>query len=395
MKTFYKSFLKLFLVFAATVKLNAGFAQCPGAVIPGNIAYDTTLTTNSGSYSTEFKIPKFDPQQGLATCVRICLTITGRVTMDLENNLDITTPYNITYNRKDTLSGPGLSTPLTNSLTKTYGPYLLAASDGNTFSGPDYVHIGPDTVLKAVTKCIILTDSVDLVPFYGTDSLTYKYTIKAGATVTGSGDYLFSVATGGSVRFRFEYCYCPSATLPIYIRAFDAVKVDDDKAKLSWYGYDDANANYHYEIEMGRNGYNFTTIATIAKDLNSGGTYNHLFRSGNETGRFYFRVKQVYSNGYTRFTSTRFVDLDAAKKMEINVYPNPSDGIVGIKFANIIPGKYTVQISNAQGQTVYKRDWDLSGDSYRQITTLPSGTYWLRMTNVGTHASCVNQLLIK
>jgi hypothetical protein len=389
MKNIYPWTIKVIIIISAMITLkNHLAAQCQGGYVPGAVAYDTTVSTGSGNYSTEFKFPKFQPDSGLLTCVRLCITITGRVSMLLENNVNSPATYNIIYSRNDTLVGPGLTPSLTNNVTTGYGPYDLAASDGVSFSGPDFVSIGPDTVLNAVTQCRLLTDSMDLLPFYGpsTDSVSYLYTIHAGAVVTGSGDYLFSIATQGSVRYQLQYCFCPSFTLPLGIYHFSLNKLAPDRVQLNWNGFDDPNTNYHYVAEMSGENMHFSDIASFAKNISSD-SYRYLYTTHqNETGKFFFRVKQVYSNGYTRFTEIKSVDLESSARPLINIYPNPSKGIVGIKFDNISTGKFIIQIY---------REMEVSGNSYRQITSLHQGTYWMKITDVTSHLSCVNQLLIK
>ena len=88
------------------------------------------------------------------------------------------------------------------------------------------------------------------------------------------------------------------------------------------------------------------------------------------------------------------LNLKISNEPKINIYPNPSNGVVGIKFVNINSGKFQVQISNTQGQTVFGGEIEAS-DGLRYITTLQSGMYWLRLVDVSSHLSCVNQLLIK
>lgn len=395
MKNIYSFILKFVVAAFMILHCCNTYAQCPGGYVPGGVAYDTTVSTGSGSYSTVFKFPKFNPDSGLLRCIRVCITITGRVTMALENNVTNPATYNIVYDRADTLTGPGLAPPLTNSITVPYGPYNLDASDGVAFSGPDFVSIGPDTVLNSVTFCRMLTDSVSMVPFYGYDSVEYTYSIKAGATVVGSGDYLFSVSTQGSVRYQLEYCYCPSFVLPLTVQNFYVTKTANDKAELSWQGLDDNdNSGYHYEVEMSRDGRDFSVLSSVQRS--EGLTpYRYGFTSGINHGRFYFRIKQVYANGYTRFTEIKTVDLDNSIIPKIKIYPNPSNGLVGIKFDDISSGKFLVEIFNTQGQTVFSREIEVSGNSYRQITTLQRGMYWLRLSDVTSHLSCVNQLLIK
>ncbi len=52
--------------------------------------------------------------------------------------------------------------------------------------------------------------------------------------------------------------------------------------------------------------------------------------------------------------------VDPEPAQDVKVYPNPSNGIINIDIENGQPGKYEVQITNAIGQTVYKKEvnWD-------------------------------------
>ncbi|MEI9807186.1 MAG: T9SS type A sorting domain-containing protein [Bacteroidota bacterium] len=54
-----------------------------------------------------------------------------------------------------------------------------------------------------------------------------------------------------------------------------------------------------------------------------------------------------------------------------------------------------IQIYNSQGQTIAAKDIAANGLSYAQVATLKSGVYWMRLTDVNTQKTCVNQLLIK
>ncbi len=103
----------------------------------------------------------------------------------------------------------------------------------------------------------------------------------------------------------------------------------------------------------------------------------------------------MYSNGYPRFREVKYLELENSDMPKINIYPNPSNGVVGIKFVNTYSGKFLIQISNTQGQTVSNSEVEANGESFGYVTTLQSGMYWLRLIDVTSHLSCVNQLLIK
>jgi hypothetical protein len=374
------------------------YAQCPSGQPGGQTAYDTTIATPEGVNTMQIKFPKFDPLNGMVTCVRLCISITGVVdSVSIENNSASPQTANVFYIRTDQITGPGLVSPLSNSINYHYGPYALGATDGTIGSGPDFMSISHDTLLNAVSVCRTLNDSTTLAQFYGIDSVTYTYDISAFTSITCTGgNYNSSISTSAFVNFRFEYCTCPPAVLPLNIRLFTATKIAADKAELKWSGFDDENSDYHYEAEVSRDGRNFSSISSFQKNTANNDPYRFVYRAVNgENGTLFFRIKQVYSNGYTRFSSIRQVELKNSDFPAFSLYPNPSNGVVGIKFDNITDGHFKIQIYNTQGQMMVKKEIVMGGSSYVQVATLESGVYWLRLTDVKSQSSCVNQLLIK
>lgn len=373
-------------------------AQCPDGHPGGTTAFDTTIATPAGVTNRQVKFPQFDPSMAMLTCVRLCISITAVVdTMDIENNSASAQTADVYYNRNDNITGPGLSTPLTNSFMYAYGTYNLQATNGVVGSGPDFVAISKDTVMNAVTVCRTISDSTTIAQFYGLDSVTYNYNISAlvSPSITG-GDFNFRIGTSAFVNFRFEYCTCPPAALPLNVKSFNVSKVMDTRAELKWTGYDDPFANYHYEAEVSRNSRNFTTIAAVEKNTNSTEPYRLLYDVPNgEQGVYYFRIKQVYSNGYVRYSNIKQLSLQSSATTKFSVYPNPSSGIVGIKFDTGVEGKFNVQIFNTQGQVVMQKDIVASGEAPVQVGNLSNGVYWLRLTDKKTQSVSVAQILIK
>jgi hypothetical protein len=400
MKQNYLITLTVFIATTIAASLHPVFAQvpCPVGYPAGQTAYDTTIITPTGINTMQIKFPQFNPQAGMLTCVRLCISITGVVdSVSVENNSASPQTADVYYIRTDQLTGPGLSTPLTNSINHHYGPYALGPTDGTLGSGPDFVSISKDTVLNAVQVCQTMNDTAFISQFYGHDSVTYTYNITAFTNVSCTGgNYNSSVATSAFVRFRFEYCTCPGFVLPISIFQFSAKKVAGNKAELKWKAVENTPGSHHYEAEMSRNGMNFERIGVFpmrSGDINSS-SYNYLYDL-RSPGRYFFRIKQVNKDGRLYFTTVKFVDAEADETIKFIVYPNPSNGIVGIKFDNISAGKYVVLINNAQGQTVVNKEIEVSGNSYQQVTTLQPGFYWVTLTDVASRKSCVNQLLIK
>lgn len=401
MKQIYsKTTRLLILVFFVLVHAEKASAQipCPYNFPPGSTFYDTVINTPPGINTLEIKLPQADPLAGMVTCMRLCVSITGVVdSVSVENNAFSSQVANVYYIRNDQITGPGLTSPLTNSINHHYGPYNLAASNGTLGSGPDFVSISHDTLLNAVQLCHTITNLDSLYQFYGHDSVTYFYDITAFTNVTCTGgNYNSTVATSAVVRFSFQYCTCPGYVLPLHLRNFEATKIAENKARLSWQGFTDNTASYRYVTEMSRNGKDFVQIGTVDKSANNEDNYQFDYTTrSDESGDFFFRVKQVYSNGYTRFSEIRKVTLKNSVVPKFIISPNPSDGIVGIKFDTNEGGKMKLEIFNGQGQLIVRKDVLLSGNSYQQVATLQKGLYWVKLTDISSQLSAVNQLFIK
>jgi hypothetical protein len=147
---------------------------------------------------------------------------------------------------------------------------------------------------------------------------------------TGSGNYStqfkflkfhhytedYSFSTQAVVNYRLEYCYRIFFVRPLNVRQFSIT-----------------------------NGYNFSPIYSFPKNT-SNSDYKFIYVGKKKENEIhFFRIKQVYSNGYARFSETKSIELENTDELKINIYSNPSNGVVGIKFVNIFSGKFLIQIS--------------------------------------------------
>lgn len=398
MKYLYKTILFLFLLFTARVFSNGLYAQCPDGSPSGGTAYDTTILIPAGIVSKEVKFPQFDPQAGMVTCVNLCVTIKGIVdTVALQNFSSSAQNGSYTYDRTDQITGPGIITPLTSTANLSFGPFPLTAYDGIPFAGSDFYSQGSDTVLTRVL-CSNISDSVTIAQFYGTDSVSYGYDVNASAIgIVPGGSSSTLVLSSALVNFHFEYCTCPAAVLPLNVNSFNIQKLTTNKVELNWTGYDDAFAEYHYEAEVSKDGKQFISIGSLQKSNQLNAIYRLAYTVGNgEKGVFYFRIKQVYSNGYVRYSNIKQLELESSVTTRFSVYPNPSKGIVGIKFDDKMHGQFNIQIYNTQGQVAVKKDVNVAaGSPYMKVANVVPGVYFLRVTDKKSLESSVTQLLIK
>ena len=123
------------------------YAQCTGAL--RSVSYNV-VTPGTGNDAHSFNIPQFDPSKGTLVAVKISSVISLQYAFCLENKDHSATNYTVGIGRNDFISTSALSSPVSNMghILQNYGPYALAASDGVTGSGPDYISVAPFSCFK-------------------------------------------------------------------------------------------------------------------------------------------------------------------------------------------------------------------------------------------------------
>lgn len=370
-------------------------AQCPYGITPGSNFYDTVIATPAGINTMFIKFPKARPANGMLTCMRLCISITGVVdSVSVENNSASPQVANVYYIRTDQVIGPGLSGPLSSSVTHTYGPYNLGGTNGVLGSGPDFVAISHDTVLNSAQVCQTVTNPDSLYQFYGQDSLTYQYTITAFTNVTCTGgNYNSTVATSALVRFRMTYCTCPGLFLGIQNSGFEAIKTGPNRARLNWNVEEPDPQSCYYVPEISRDGRDFTGIGRVAA-ARSGERLGMDYDAGMPGGACYFRLRQVYQNGQTLYSQVRLIRFDRNEPLFF-LYPNPSRGPIGIKFAYAMSGRCSVEVLGPAGQQLRKLEIPVFGHEFPSMINLPKGIYWIKVTDHRNERTEIRELIIQ
>ncbi len=395
MKKLYKTVFIPALFIVLTLYSQSGYSQCPNGQPAGGTAFDTTIRFSSGVTHKQIKFPKFSPQSGMLSCVKLIVTMTGIIDTSAFENLSFS-PITVkrTYNRSDTMTGPGLNPALVNSFNGVTN-IQLGSNDGVTHSGPDFYTNSKDTVMR--TQMVrTLTDSTSISEFYGSDSVVYNYDINVTSTVTAGGDIDNYMRTSAFVNFRFEYCTCPISSLPVGLKNFNVEKTSATASRLRWEA-EAGKDSYYYEIEESRDGSHFSKTAVVNKVVN---TNNPFYQYGfaikaNEYGRYYFRVKQRWLDGYYKYSEIKQVDFANPLFSTISLYPNPSSGAIGIKFVSAKAGRFLIQVSNASGRVVVTKELLVVETDYKTMATLGAGMYYIKITDVATQAFCINQIMVK
>jgi hypothetical protein len=76
------------------------------------------------------------------------------------------------------------------------------------------------------------------------------------------------------------------------------------------------------------------------------------------------------------------VGIDKLTELNINVYPNPTDGIVNVEFQQSFSDQAVIKVINSNGKVIYTARLDsIEKKKIIDLSDEPKGVYYLIITN--------------
>jgi hypothetical protein len=177
--------------------------------------------------------------------------------------------------------------------------------------------------------------------------------------------------------------------LPLHFVAFEA-KEDDCKGDLKWITAGERNNSY-FDVEKGADGEHFASIGRLKSVGNTIDETEYKFVDESPLkGHNFYRIRQVDLDGKSTLTAIQHVRFDCAVEV-IEMYPNPSTGIVYIKG---LRDKATIEVLNLAGQKVRTKDAQNAIEGVN-LTGLADGTYQLNVVNAASQIIFTSKLVKK
>jgi hypothetical protein len=181
---------------------------------------------------------------------------------------------------------------------------------------------------------------------------------------------------------RFSIVNGNGVILPVQIIDFIA-KLQSNEVLINWTGVNEKNL-LRYEIERSSDGNLFKTFDAVAAKNISNAQYTHLdiypF-----TGDNFYRIKAIDRNGDFHYSKVAKIFFGNNDK-NISVFPNPVlHKKITVQFSNLPAGNYDLKIINNNGQTIFTKKINCSGNIYSENIDLPqslaAGAYQVIITN--------------
>jgi len=165
--------------------------------------------------------------------------------------------------------------------------------------------------------------------------------------------------------------------LPVELVSFAVVGLIDNN-QISWETKSEINSDW-FVIERSYDGINFVEIGRKKAAGNSTAEINYSFNDFDFNHSLkYYRLKEIDFDGTYEYTQTISIVRDI---YDLNVYPNPSNGIVYIIKKDL--DRYDVTMTNSLGQLIEIQGTFENGQMTYDLNHLPNGTYFVLLSKNG------------
>ncbi|MBK8672792.1 MAG: T9SS type A sorting domain-containing protein [Bacteroidetes bacterium] len=228
--------------------------------------------------------------------------------------------------------------------------YVIAryGSGGSTSAGQSL------TVLDNQTSCNVLASGIyPAIP--GVRYVEYQnlLSFSGGTGATGNGD--------------------DPSPLPIELASFTGYhNADKYENNLNWVTASEVNSS-RFVVEKSLDGASFTYLGEKSGAGNSTTTLNYDFVDTKPAlGDNYYRLKMIDKDGtfeYSKIINVN-VGVGTAGSQILGIYPNPTHGMLNIRFLSGEKEKFTMRVMNTTGQVVRENTFDFAaGINFIEMNT--------------------------
>ncbi len=195
------------------------------------------------------------------------------------------------------------------------------------------------------------------------------------------GSEAFDLPPG--VPFMDEDELFENAPLPVELLAFNAIANDKERQiELYWNTASETdNKGFELQRKTDERG-DFETISWVDGAGESTVTLNYSFNDSevDVNTQYYYQLKQIDFDGSISYSNVVTASLNGLAE-EVEVFPNPTDGISFVKLTDAFSGNISLKVFDAKGQLVDQQTFNSQGNAELEINFLnqPEGVYFIQI----------------
>lgn len=291
-----------------------------------------------------------------------------------------------------------LTNSFSRSLTMYSGLHVGHYDDSNSFNSQwigsiDEIRIWEypmtQAEIQAIKNCELVGDEPCLVGYWnfnqgtaggnnsGETTLDDLHSNSNDGTLTNftlSGSTSNWVASGAGVSGNCSNVVC--SALPVELMDFKGA-LGNDRINLIWKTASELN-NSGFEIQKSKNGRDWQIIDFVEGQGTTTEFNEYQYEDLNPfSGINYYRLKQIDFDGAFEFSKVIAVEYDNSER-SINVFPNPSNGLINLQIDNPSSQRMKIKISDNLGRKIWESELVEGESNWRkEIEIIGNGIYFV------------------
>lgn len=211
---------------------------------------------------------------------------------------------------------------------------------------------------------------------------------------------LFSFTSGNNGLGK-AYSFDPSLCGSLHTLPAEPLDLKGQKAEntvhLSWATTNEKEIS-GYILEKSFDGASFSTMAYVFAKGND--DHNNYSMIDNQPGKMnYYRVRAVHKDNSYVYSGIVKIKFDVQSTAAIAIAPNPVINNYTLKLTGLVSGVYTMEIKNASGQLIQRKNIAVTGYEYTEnmarLNSMISGIYYLNIYDQTNKQIKAINLLVK
>jgi hypothetical protein len=217
---------------------------------------------------------------------------------------------------------------------------------------------------------------IDLRDYIGNSNVRLRFSFSSNSADNADGFYIDNV----------EMVKSTLQLLPVKFIDITATRVAKG-VLVSWKAIID-DSHDHFEVERSVDGENFTTIGSVTGSLAN--SFTDLLPDAIN----YYRIKDIDKQGRTTFS--KIVVIETVVAYGVDIYPNPADRMMKVRFNLATKTKLALIITDITGRIQFRQVMNLDKGIWNRevdVSHWPAQVYLVRIRNLQTGVESVQKLM--
>ena len=154
----------------------------------------------------------------------------------------------------------------------------------------------------------------------------------------------------------------------------------------------------HFNIQRSTNGKDFETIGKVKannKSYNEYGFTDDLKTKDQYPKTLYYRIESIDKDGKISYSETKQIRLNQLTNKPINIYPNPTKGLVHISIPREEKGVWNIKVQDVTGRILQTKTTSAFTKTMDLVVSNQTGLYYITLENKTTNKKIVEKVVVE